>query len=1101
MAHLVAILALAWLPSVVGGQDNGGERLLIRHIDANGNRIVFSYAGDIWSVPSDGGQAERLTRGPADDDFPVLSPDGFHIAFSRREAGGHDIFVIPVQGGEARRLTWNPAPDIARGWRPDGSGVLFTSRRDADGIFRLYTVGPDGGLPEPLPLPRAWDGSFVAAGTRLAYVPHAPPGDLSGAEWRRYRGGRMSHIELALLTTSETYATVPGEGGNDRNPMWVDRFIYFISDRDGTANLYAYNPVSGSLQQLTSYREYGVDDAAASGARVVLLQDGRLRSLDPTTGRITTIEVEVAPNRAQLAPRTVDGSRYVLSATPSPSGERVILGVRGDVVLFDVETGTWENLTRSPGSAERYPAMSPDGRWVAYFSDATGDYQLIIHPLEGEDEPRQVPVELRSSFYQELIWSPNSKHIAFSDKRLRLWVVDVETGGARRIATADYSFQDRYQPAWSPDGAWLAYSKYEDNQLRAIYLYSIERGRQRRITHGRVSAEHPTFDTGGQHLYFVASSLASLGEFGGDVLTALLLRPFVARSLQVVPLREGAGSPMAGAPAGPADAPSGQPVRRGPPQRPDLQIDLSGLENRVVSLPLADRDYAALAAGGPGVLYALVTEWPPSPTFGTEPTRTLYRYDSSNPADLTRVADRVDEFSLSADGSTILYRSGDRWALLAVDTAGDDVGELELESLRLEVDPASEWRQIYHEAWRLMDDYFYDPNHHGYNLSELENHYAEYLPTVVRRQDLNLLLSKALAHVSVGGVEVSGGDLTLPDAEVPGVGLLGADYTTVGSHYRIVNILRSGHFASTNPLTRAPLDGPGVGVRENDYLLSVDGEEVTAERNVHSYFVGKALDRVTIRVASDTSGTRARSYTVVPLPDEGALRRWNWVERNRLRVEEESQGILGYVYVPDWNVDGIVDIFRQLLESRDRRGLIIDQRFAEGGVIADFMIDFLARQPLFYHMFRQGDDLPVPINPMPRAKVLLINDANVSAAEVFALMFKEAGLGKVLGTRTGGSGAGPYVHIPPLIDGGRVAIPTRAPFDPDGSWVIENAGVEPDTAIAWPAAEWRAGRDPQLQEAIQTVLRMIVEHPPIEVERPPYPDYTRPTQSEGGVEN
>jgi tricorn protease len=1122
LALLAIALASAATPQTTP-QESPPPPLLIPHVTVSDAFVVFSYAGDLWRVGRSGGAAQRLTEGPDDDDFPAFAPDGRQLAFSRRGADDWDVYTLNPQGGEPQRLTFHPEADIVRGWSPDGRTVLFASHRDEEGVFRLYSIGAGDPLPTALPLPRGWDGSYAPAGDRLAYVPLALSTELTGIEWPRYRGGRASRIWIASLTDSSV-ERLPREDSNDRNPMWVGGTIYFVSDRSGAFNLYAYDPATKALEQLTSYADFGIDDADAGGGVIAFAQDGHIRLFDPATRAVETLELSTDPDRSELARRPVDGSRWIESAALAPGGNHVVFGARGEVLSLEPAAGTVENLTGTSAAAERFPVPSPDGRWIAYVSDEAGSYQLHLRPTGG-GAVRKISVELRPNFYRELTWAPNSRRIAFSDKRLALWVADVETGGARRVATATDSQQELYQPAWSPDGAWLAYSKYEENRVRAIHLYNADRGRAARVTHPRVDAEHPVFDPGGNYLYFLASNTAGLSDLNWSVLSNRILQPHLTRRLQVVLLREnmpaplyaiiGEPNPDAAAPTAPA--PLGVPPgMRGPPaggQRPEgaqpagpagppgprqrgpapTSIDLSGIEDRIVPLPLPPRDYVGLAAAGPGSLYLLAAEWAAGPTPGRSATHTLYRWRMSQPRELTPLVRDVDEFVSSADGATILYRSGGDWSVVAADTAAEaSAHRLDTQQLKIEVDPAAEWRQIYREAWRLLSLYFYDPNEHGLDLAALEQHYAAYLPGVTRRSDLNALLGKALGQVSVSHLAVGGGDVAAPSRAPTRVGLLGADYTVSGGRYCFSRIYSAGHFNSVTPLSQAPLDQPGVNVVQGDCLISVDGEQILATRSIYSYFAGKALAPVRISVAATPDGVGARTYTVVPLPGENTLRRINWAETNRRAVEEESQGILGYIYVPDFSPAGIETVVAQLLENRDRRGLIIDQRFAPGGITADYLIEWLGRRALYYYAFREGTELPLPSNPLPQAKALLINDANASAAETFALMFRLADLGKLIGERTMGAGIGPYGYVPSLIDGGRVTIPGRAAFDPAGSWAIENSGLTPDQEVEWLPADWRAGRDPQLAAAIKAVLQAIVDRPPPEVKKPEYPRYPRP---------
>jgi tricorn protease len=1109
LAAIAIFAALLW-PN--GQETSDGAPLLIRNLTVSEAHIVFSYAGDLWRVGRDGGAAERLTAGPEEDDYPVFSPDGQTLAFSRRTADDWDVYTVETAGGEARQLTYHPELDIARGWSPDGTSVLFVSHRDEEAVFRLYTIPATGVFPTAVALTRAWEGAFEPQGGRIAYVPIALPLELTNVDWRHYRGGMNSPIWIADLERAAIEA-IPWEDSSDRHPMWPDTTVYFVSDRSGTFNLFAYNPTTHLVQQLTEYERYGVEAASAGGGVIAFVQDGFLRLYDRSSGEVSTVEVQVEPDRSELQPRTVVGAGSIQSGSVSGSGELVVFGVRGEAVTFDPVSGGATNLSQTSGAAERYPTISPDGQWIAYVTDESGNYGLRVAPARGDGPIRDFPVETRPSFYRELTWSPDSKRLAFTDKRLSLWVLDVETGGTRRVTTSTYSYQDRYQPAWSPDGSVLAYSRYESNRLRAIYLYDPARARQQRVTGGRVHAEHPVFDKSGSYLYFVASNNAALGEFGWSVLSGELHRPLVSRRLHVVllsdrdlpPVLPLTGEPFPGAepavvPQRPPDAPPRRPTEGPPPGAPPGRarqpgqepaptlISPRGLQSRIVPLPIAARDFAGLQAGEPGVLYALVREWPAAREPGSEAPLSIYRYDLSSPRELTKLIEDVADFEVAADGRQILYRRGRQWALVSgAEPAEPDAGLLDLGAIQIDIDPATEWQQIYREAWSLIRDYFYDPDYHGQDLVELQRHYAAYLPSVTRRADLNRLLGKALGHVSVSHLVVKGGDIPQPAGEPSRIGLLGADYEIDEGRYRITRIFRSGHFNWGNPLFRSPFDEPGFYISQGEYLIAVNGEQITADRNLYSYFKGTAMTPISVTVSPRPDGQDARTFTLVPLPGENSLRRVNWAERNRLVVEDESQGVLGYVWIPGFSAGAIELVFQQLLESSDKRGLIIDQRFAGGGITADYLIEMLERTPLYYYTFRHGDDLGVPVNSTPRAKVLMINDVNASAAETFALMFKLGNLGRLIGTRTRGAGVGPYVYIPTLIDGGLVSIPNRAAYDPAGSWAIENHGIEPHLEVEWYPIDWRDGRDPQLQAAINAALQAIVDNPPYEVVKPDYP--------------
>lgn len=1092
---------------------------VIGHVAASDRLIAFSYAGDLWIVGHDGGQARQITSGPAEDDYPAFSPDGTRLAFSRRTADDWDVYTVSPQGGQPRRLTYNPEMDIVRGWSPDGRSVLFMSHRDAAWVFRLYTIPVGGVLPTPLPLPRGFEGSFSADGTRLAYVPYALPFELLGFGFDGYRGGMASRIWIVTLHDGQI-EELPREDWNDRSPMWAGSRIYFISDRAGADNLFVYEVEQRDVQQLTHYETYGIESAAFGGGHIVFVRDGRIHVFDPKTGSAAPIDVSLSADTSQMLPRVVSADSFLQSLAPTPHG-RLVLGARGDVLLYDPASDTATNLTTTSGVAERGPALSPDGRSVAYFSDETGEYRLHIRSLQSGDV-RKVPIELKPSFYQHIVWSPDSKRLAFSDRRLALWVVDGEIGGARRVTTSPYPLQGAYRPAWSADGRSMAYARYEANGLRRVYVYSAQTGDSRPITDERIDASSPVFDPTGRYLYFIGSADAGLagatGEGRWTPLSAMLLRPAVTSRLYVAMLRPGSPAPVdpalgepepgAFAPVGPDSAlpravpPGGPPTRRGerprrPPPGTPGRPGARGPGFRsfepplpdVVALPLPADRYESLQAIGPGRLLVSLSEvagsaLEPGGDSGP-PRRSFAIYDLSRPKELQTLLHGVGRSEVSADGANLLYRRDGAWHLHPIDSADTNADRLvDLSSIRMHVDPAAEWRQIYAEAWRLARDGFYDPDYHGQNLDSLRAHYAEFLPSITRRQDLNELLRRALAHLSVSHLSVRGGDVP-PPGGVPGrIGMLGADYEIDHGRYRITRIYHSGHFSDASPLVRAPLDRPGVRVDSADYLLDVDGTPVDTSRNIYSYFAGKAMKRVAIRVGPNADGKDARTVTVVPLTGENTLRRIDWAESKRRELEARTGDKVGYIYVPNyrWGLDRFI---RDLLAYRDRPAIIIDQRFAPGGITADFMADWLRRSPLYYYAFRYGQDIAAPLNAVPGVKALIVNEVNTSAAETFALMFKLSGVGTVVGQRTAGAGIGPSTFAPTFIDGGRVVIPERAAFDPAGARGIENHGVEPDTAVQYLPADWRAERDPQLDAALRAITIALQKHPP---EPPKHPE-------------
>lgn len=1062
--------------------------MLLGGVTASRTHVVFSWAGDLWRVERGGGEARRLTELSGEEDGPLFSPDGAWLAFSRDAGGGADLYLMPAEGGEARRLTWHPKDERVRGWTRDGKSVLFAANREGDGVWRLYTMPLDGAMPAALPFPEAVHGALSPDGTRIAYVPFGGSWD----DWRHYRGGMTSPLWLARLADSkvEKKEALAKADANNRFPMWIGDTLWFVSDRTGVPNLFSYDLRGDRVEQHTRFPQHGIRVASAAEDAIVFVADGRIHLYDLAKREDRTLDLRLTAPAPELAKRTVPAARFLETAALTPAGDSAIVSARGEVLSFDAKTGQGRNLTRTPSVAERSAVPSPDGKWIAWFSDASGEYELHVALASGTGEVRRIAVEEHPSFYREPTWSPDGRRIAFSDKRLSLWVADLESGQALKIASSSHIGQGLWHPSWSPDGRWLAYAQALPNRIRTVSLYDTVEARSQSVTDGRVQADLPAFDRSGRYLYFTTSAnarTASADDLDWGVVSSVLARPLVTGRLNVAVLRKGDPAPILPALGQPHPAARWEPAEA-------TEIDLEGIDRRIAPVSLEDRDVEDLAAGKPGVLFALMNEWPPTPGSGGRPRRVLYRYTLGKGAQPEKIAEGVAELQLSGDGASLLYRTDgkDGPALFLIPADAPAEGErkpLDLAGLTIEVEPKEEWRQMHRETWRLARDWFYDPGHHGQNLPALETYFDGYLPSIVRRADLNELFGRMLAYLSVSHLDVGGGDVPPPARPRERIGMLGADFDVDQGRYRITRILRSAHPNAGLSLLRAPLDQPGVDAREGDYLLAVDGEEIRADRDVYSYFVGKAMKPVQIKVAADPEGRDARIATVVPLAGENTLRRFDWAERNRRQVEEISSARLAYVYLPMHGGPGYEEMLRGLLGNLDADGIIIDQRFSPGGAVFDSVIDLLKRRPLYAYAWREGDDLPMPTNAPVGAKVLITNRQNGSAAETFALMWKLAGIGPVVGTRTWGGGIGGALFTPDLIDGGGLTIPNRAAFSPDGTWGIENDGVHPDVDIDLDPESWRAGRDPQLEAAVKAALAEISKTKKWEPKKPAYPRY------------
>lgn len=1066
----ILVTMTGWLMAM--GQSRAPS--LFGRLTVNQTHIVFSYAGDLWSVERGGGDAKRLTTHPGEESFPVFSPDGSQLAFSRQIGGNWDLYVMPAEGGEARQITFSPRNEYANGWTPDGASILFMS--NLTGVPRLYTIRVGGVLQNELPLlPEAVNGSFSPDGRRIAYAPTSAIGD-----WRFYRGGSKGQVWLANAINGEI-EKLPQGNYNDDLPVWVGNKIYFLSDQTGIYNLASYDLSSRQSKLLTNFDHYGARWIGAGAGAVVFVRDGRIHLHDTATGQTRVVDVRMNPDTTELKPRTVSAARPLDWVVPSASGDRVVFGARGEVFILDPATGAARNITNTSGAAERFPALSPDGKSIAYFSDESGEYQLHVRPASGEGPVKKISIEPKPTFYRELTWSPDSKKIAFTDKRLTLRFADVDSGSVTTIDTSPYSYQEEWYPAWSPDSRWLTYSKHLHNRVRTVFIYDIEGKRTRQLTDGRTHTELPCFDASGKYLYFASSPNAGTSEFGWGVLNGILARPLVVRRLHAVVLQNDAPSPVLPNTQPNPEAKAGEALST-------VRIDFDDIGRRIVDLPTPARDYSTLAPGKPGVLMALINEWPVAPGLGSNSSQVLYKIDLAQPARLDKLVEAIGGFEVSRDGTRLLYGKAGNWYLVSAASAPKpDEGKIDLTKMEVTIDPRAEWKQMYREAWRIMRDWFYEPNHHGQNLTELEAHFAEYLPSITRRADLNALMNRMLGHVSVSHLGIGGGDLPQPAGPPVRIGLLGADYEIASNRYRFKRIYRATKYNSPSGSVQAPLDAPGVSVREGEYLLAVDGQEIDASKSIYSYFDGKTNQPVKITVGPNPTQEGARTLTVFPIPNEAGLRLANWAEANRRRVEEASVGKLGYIYVNDYG-PGTMDVIRGLSGYSDRPGVIIDQRYNGGGITPDYLIEWLRRRPIYYYTFREGDDIATPVNPGPAAKVLIVNQENFSAAETFAFMYKVAKVGPIVGMRTGGGGIGPYVYTPRFVDGGNIQLPNRAAYNPDGtSWGIENVGVIPDYEVEILPKDALAGRDPQLEKAIRVGLEEIKKNVPVRPIKPKYP--------------
>ncbi len=1061
----------------------------------NQTHITFSYGGYLWAVPRSGGEARQLTTG-GHETTPLYSPDGKWIAFTGEYDGNVDAYVMPAEGGEPRRLTWHPAPDVVVGWTRDGKKVLVQSTREAYADFdRIYAVPVAGGVPEVLPMWRAETGSYSPDGARFAYVPNLK----WQQSWKRYRGGQTTPIYIVRLSDLQL-EKLPRDNSNDDNPVWMGDTVYFLSDRNGPRTLFAYDTKTKQVKQLVENK--GLDFKTLSGGPDVLTyeQFGGIYLFDPKSGKSTHVDIKVTGDLPATRPHWVKVADKIQNASISPTGARAVFEARGEILSVPAEKGDIRNLTRTTTAVERDPAWSPDGKWIAFFSDESGEYALHLVDQSGLGEVKKINLGNPPSFFYSPTWSPDSKKIAFEDKRLNLWYVDIDKGTPVKVVTDIYdAWGVAFTPAWSPDSKWITYSKFLPNHQRAIFVYSLESGKSMQLTDGLSDARYPVFDKGGKYLFFAASTDVALSGTWLDL--SGFQRP-VTRSVYGIVLKKGDPNPVepqsddekvakTEEKGKDAEKDKGKDAEKKDEKKDEkkeeavtVTIDFDGIGQRIVSLPIKAANYAALDAGKAGTLY--VTETPlvqplDGPPF---PQLTMSKFDLT-----TRKTEPflsgISGYAISASGEKILYRMGPASWFIAATAAAPKPGDgaLKLDDMQVYCDPRAEWAQMYHEVWRIERDFLYDPHFHGLDIAAAEKKYAPYVKAAGGRADLNHLFVEMLGEVTIGHMFIFGGDV--PKAPEVKVGLLGADYKIENGRFRFSRIFNGENW---NPDLRAPLTQPGVDVKTGDYLIQVNGRDVTATGEVYRFFENTAGKQIRIKVSANADGKDARDVTVVPVEDEFNLRNRAWEEDNRRKVDELSGGKLAYVHVPDTANGGYINFNRFYFAQTDKQGAVIDERYNHGGAIADYIIDLLGRPLRNCAITREGEKWCSPLQQIYGPKTMVINEMSGSGGDALPWMFRQDKLGPLVGTRTWGGLVG-ISNYPPLMDGGGVTAPRAAIYGLHGEWEVENHGIAPDIEVENDPASVAAGHDAQLEKAVQVTLEALKKNPVVIPDHPPYPNY------------
>ena len=1056
-----------------------GTRLL-RQPSISDSHIAFIYGGDLWVSELGQTQAVRITSTAAVESDPHFSPDGETIAFTSNRSGTPSVYTVSVNGGPVTRLTWHPSPVITRGWTPDGERVLYASSRGSAPIEfnRLWTVSVDGGAPDLLTEQWGFNGSFSADGDQII-IDRMTRRDV---EFRDYRGGQ--NTPLVILDLDDlSEIQLPNEASADIEPIWIGDYIYFLSDRDWTSNVWSYSIETGTLNQLTEFSDSDIKQLSGNSDVLTFEHNGYLYTLDLASNDINQLEINVSGDFPWAETRFEDVSESATSASLSPTGQRAIMAARGEVFTVPLENGDTRNITQSSGAADRAPIWSPLGDKIAWFSDDNGEfYRLIVASQDGRSELESISIG-ESKMAWEPTWSPDGELIAFVDDDVRIRVLDLETNEIMTVDVGGTNIERGFNGLrWSPDSNWLAYSKTASNEFRQIVVWSRENNVVSPLTNEFADAFSPSWDRNGKHLYFLASTDVALGSSWAST-SAIAAQPLYAA--YIINLTKDSNSPFEPlsdeeSNEEPANEVSSEEGSAAEEAAVSVVVDIENIQRRILALPLPERNYRMTVNGPAGSVFIAEQS-------ANGPELTLQKFTLEAREAQAFVAG-VSSVSVSADGNKLLVKKGPAWQVLETGSESGYIGENAASAANLDVnltmrlDREAEWQQMFDEAWRYERDYFYDPNMHGRDWDDVYRRYAPLVPFIKHRSDLTYILDQLNGEMSVGHSFVFGGDY--PEVEESTVGLLGADLVPVRNRWMIERIYTT---ESWNPGLTGPLDQPGANIEEGHYLVGVNGRELTANENPYALLEGTADMQTILHINDSPDFEDAWEETVVPIRNENSLRQRAWVEDNRRMVDELSDGKLGYIWVPNTSTPGFVSFNRYFFAQQDKAGAVIDERFNGGGQLDDYMVDLMSRslRVSITNEVPNGRPIRLPAGILG-PKLLMVNEMSMSGGDFFPWIFRQQQIGPLLGQRTWGGLVKSSVHYS-LVDGGLLTAPDNAVFDPVANrWIAENIGITPDIEVYQDAQALSNNEDPQLERAVTVVLRMLEEQGEINIEPPPF---------------
>ncbi len=1049
MKYIINIFFLKFLilTCPLFSQEEGTK--LLRQPTVHEDHVVFVYANDLWIASVNSvDNVKRLTSNIGAESNPHFSPDGKYIAFTGQYDGNTDVFVIPATGGEPKRLTYHPSADIVQGWTPNNE-IMFRSTRESrpTKLNKFFTVPLKGGLPKSLALERASYGEISPDGKYIAYTPITS----WDPEWRNYRGGQAMPIWIVDLNNMSLKRTSQPTGERHLDPVWIGDDIYYLSERDYANNIWKFSPKTGEEKQITFHKKFDVKSLDSDSKQIVYEQGGHLHTLNVNNNKYKKLNIKISGDMNFSRSRWHSVRPNQLSnAQLSPNGKRALFEYRGEIFSVPKKEGSWRNLSNSSKSAERSPVWSPKGDKIAWFSDKNGEYELIVSDQFGK-ELMNISIP-DATFYFKPQWSPDGNYLAFTDTHFNIIVLSLNSKSSKVIDTDLYAHPNRtMNPVWSPDSKWIAYSKQQRNHFKSIHAYNMITKTVLQITDPLADAITPVWSQDGKFIYTLASTNYGLNTGWLDMSS---YDPELTRNLYAISLRDNEKSPNFPK----SDDENMEEKKNDGDDKINVIIDKDNIYDRAIPLKLKEGKFLGLIEGPENSVFLLKNE---------DDGVSLIKYDIEKNESI-EFSKKINYATVSHDRKNILFRSSSNWKIVSTKSAPKNQSPLNID-IKYEVNPIGEYHQIFREGWRFMRDFLYVDNVHGAPWDKIYEWYSPWINHVRHRSDLNYVVDIMSGEVAVGHSYVSGGDM--PNLDNVTVGLLGCDFRISNNHYQIKKIYSGERW---NPSIRSPLAIAGMNVKEGDYILSINGENLSSEKNIYKLLENTGNRIINIEVSANLPSKEIRKLIVKPVTSERGLRTIDWIENNRRKVEELSNGKLAYVYLPNTSTGGFNAFNRYYFSQQDKKGVIIDERNNGGGSAADYMIDVMSREPVGYFNSKTRDRTPwtSPLAGIWGPKVMLINERSGSGGDLLPYMFKLKEIGPLVGTKTWGGLVGTW-DTPRFIDGGRMVAPRGGFIDLSGKWSVEGEGIAPDIEVIQDPINTSEGNDPQLLRGIEEAMKLL----------------------------